>query len=523
MAIADLILRETVFPPLTTKGSELDYSEHDANIIEIYNQFVSLISGGGLTPYAPATPYTGLVYVSHNGNIWKHVGVGTSTGVTPGTNPAVWMITSIGELVHQQNTDQALDLGGAFEVAVADIYDIVMNQVISITGSGFATLVLGRDLKPNRWYEINDFATATSLYIHSIGGEFFDPKGVVVRSTPEYSAINKGLWSRSGTYVLNDYVWWDGYVYRNQTGAFTTSSPDSDGTNWILQSPTGARYESRTFSCGILFDGVNLAINWAWDERYDNRYGYLPFVFFGMGLLGPDANRNEACTNSSIEGAGRIEGIVNGNKLTNSNFVFDVGGIMPGGGLSNNILHGSDLSCAGEMLAEVVGNNLTNCELLFIDGLDAGNDFVNNRVLFAGKTSLRVRASDRSYTDLDINFHGSNAEDVIDVSGLSEVDLELNGYPDIFGVIVLTSSNANETINRIKNGARIFPLIIKIASGLAVDFAIVGYGGVGADGDIIGNAGVPITLDGDKGEYMVISPIAVGGFDIWQVTSVVKN
>lgn len=522
MALSDLILRETSFPPLTTKGAELNYSEHDANIIEIYTQLASLASGGGLTPWSAGTTYSGTVYVSHNGNIWKYVSGSPSSGVEPGTNPAVWLITSVGEFIHAQNTDQYLDQGGVNEVSAADLFDIVTNQVIDIDTATFTSLYASRNLKPNRIYAINDFQTSATLFIRSIGGDYISGTGWFSKRVP--SAANPP-WNKDVFNAINSYVSWDGFVYRKITGAATTVTPDSDGTNWSMQSPSGSRYELRTFECGVMFDGATLGINWLRDEKYDNLYGWSAGLYFGVGILFTDASniRNRADSVSDITQLSRISGIVNANTFVNSSIGFESGGNIPGGGFSSNYLMGSEIVAQETINSEISGNTLLNVELSFPDGLAVGCDFQQNRIYFAGKTIIRVRGNDRPLSAIDIDNHGSNAEDTIDITGVTILDLESNGYPDMFGKIILSSSNSNENLDKVSNGARLFPIVIKPSDTLTVDVTVVGGGSVSSNDVIVGNNGAGFSLVGSKSEYMVLKPVVINGYNVYQVETLIKN
>lgn len=105
----------------TNLNRELTWAEGDQNMEWIINRFNSIIQNTGIVPYDSGTTYTGTRYVSYNQNIWKHIGVGSDTGITPGTDGAVWQLSSIGEVIHAQNTDQYLDFGGVNQVSAADI------------------------------------------------------------------------------------------------------------------------------------------------------------------------------------------------------------------------------------------------------------------------------------------------------------------------------------------------------------------------------------------------------------------
>ena len=72
MSKEDILLRETVNPPLATKGSPLDFTELDANFITIYNQFVLLSQSSQVPAYDNAFTYIQGKYVSFNSQLRPH-------------------------------------------------------------------------------------------------------------------------------------------------------------------------------------------------------------------------------------------------------------------------------------------------------------------------------------------------------------------------------------------------------------------------------------------------------------------
>lgn len=125
MALTDIKLRTTTHSPLQNKGSKLTWAELDRNIYELADAIIAINSGAGLTPYNAGTTYTGgdTYYVSYNGNIYKFISATDKTGITPGTDGAVWELTSLGALSHQQNSDTKLGLNTDYEITSRTIYE----------------------------------------------------------------------------------------------------------------------------------------------------------------------------------------------------------------------------------------------------------------------------------------------------------------------------------------------------------------------------------------------------------------
>ncbi len=107
MSKEDILLRETINPPLTTKGSEFLYSDLDANWIEIYNQFVLLSQSSQVAAYSNLIEYSIDEYVSYNSQLWRMINAIPQTNVTPGTDPLTWLAVYASDMV------QAPVIGGA--------------------------------------------------------------------------------------------------------------------------------------------------------------------------------------------------------------------------------------------------------------------------------------------------------------------------------------------------------------------------------------------------------------------------
>jgi hypothetical protein len=126
MSKEDILLRETINPPLTTKGSEFLYSDLDANWIEIYNQFVLLSQSSQVAVYSAAIEYSIDEYVSYNSQSWKMINGTPQTNITPGTDPLTWLSVYATDMV------QAPVIGGA-TILMKEI-DITSAQLLTLNG-----------------------------------------------------------------------------------------------------------------------------------------------------------------------------------------------------------------------------------------------------------------------------------------------------------------------------------------------------------------------------------------------------
>lgn len=115
----------------------------------------ALVGGSGtassnFSPYDDGFTYLGgtVYYVSYASKIYKFISGTDQTGVTPGSDAAVWEIASASEFTHQQGTDTTLDEGGANEITAAAIKSFVdsfENPILDKTD--FLGKLLGNDAK----------------------------------------------------------------------------------------------------------------------------------------------------------------------------------------------------------------------------------------------------------------------------------------------------------------------------------------------------------------------------------------
>jgi hypothetical protein len=84
-----MVLRQEVYPPMTTKNAELTFTEWDDRVIDIYRVIQDVVNGDNVDAYNPATTYDGtssdvyLKFVGYNSRIWQAVFAGTFSGETP--------------------------------------------------------------------------------------------------------------------------------------------------------------------------------------------------------------------------------------------------------------------------------------------------------------------------------------------------------------------------------------------------------------------------------------------------------
>ena len=114
-------------PRFNTLHREFEWGELDQNFISLLN----LIEASGTFPsivaYDPTFQYqpgSAPAYVSHGGNIFENIAITPHTGITPGTNEAIWRHVFVSSLIHEQNTDFRLSNHSATIQAISGTVDL---------------------------------------------------------------------------------------------------------------------------------------------------------------------------------------------------------------------------------------------------------------------------------------------------------------------------------------------------------------------------------------------------------------
>lgn len=159
--------------------------------------------------------------------------------------------------------------------------------------------------------------------------------------------------------------------------------------------------------------------------------------------------------------------------------------------IDSNILYGE------------ISNKITN-----------GNVIVNNYL--TGFTWTNAESLPGSFESNFFGYGRSSISATADATGVTAIDLA--AYSNA-GTINITSTNATESIDTITNPPTAFPFILRPAAGLTLTITGTAYSGIAA-GQIALKA-TDYTLDGDKGEYIVleIDPLGTGALIEKQVVN----
>lgn len=164
--------RETNITGATNLNRELTWGEGDENMGWIISQFNALVQNTGLEAYNSGTTYSGTRYVSYSQNIYKHISSTPTTGVTPGTDGTKWQLTSIGQLVHAQGSDEYLAQGTDHEVSAQDLFDLLnsVGGITTITSSQAVTMIEAAAVVVGRLYLITTVGANEDEFI-AIGAD----------------------------------------------------------------------------------------------------------------------------------------------------------------------------------------------------------------------------------------------------------------------------------------------------------------------------------------------------------------
>lgn len=137
----NIILRELINSPLTTKGDFLTNEDFDNNNINIYNDLVALCNTSGVIAFDEFETYddTVLNYSTYGGRLYEYVNASPSIGVTPSTDTSYWLEVFPAILAHKRNADTVLNEGGADEVTAAEIRAFIDAGLTTTTNLAITT------------------------------------------------------------------------------------------------------------------------------------------------------------------------------------------------------------------------------------------------------------------------------------------------------------------------------------------------------------------------------------------------
>ena len=517
MAIQDIILRSTTNPPLTNKGSELTYTELDTNFIEIYDYLTSMNAGGTLTPWSISTTYTGTTYVSYSGNIYKLL-VASSLGEVPTSYPAVWQLTSIGELAHEVNKDTYLNKGGAYEVTAQELYGLVNEQTIVVTATDLENYANAGTLIPNRIYQIG--LSSPVYYFRSISNLKYSNVGWIRVKVPDVTQIVK--WSNIATYAVNFNVAYYSNVYKNLTGTNNPSiTPPFDSTNWQLNT-LGSLYTYELFSnCQMRIQGGTVEVNSCVD-RFNNTYGKGDFINKRFAYMDGNMKNNHCMANSGLNDLSLFAtGVVENNTFVNGSvFTNSIGGVLSGllAKVRNNHFNNGIIVSSDNIMGDIINVTLINVSLSLLNGWNSSYSIKDLYVQFDYQQSINIPPNHTNNISGSVTKDGSSVVGTYDITGTGTIlDLDgMSGQADIVGVWLLSMTSASETIDTIVRVCNLFPIQLRpISNATTLTINLTDVSSISTDGQVIGDV-ASVTLYGEL-DYAILEPVQLSGYNIWRL------
>jgi hypothetical protein len=141
-----MVLRQEVYPPMTTKNAELTFTEWDDRVIDIYRVIQDVVNGDNVDAYNPATTYDGtssdvyLKFVGYNSRIWQAVFAGTFSGETPAEG-IYWTQVTLAQML--PNVLKLAEIGSGTGISVRVYNDDwpSVDVLAAVTGSPETLLI----------------------------------------------------------------------------------------------------------------------------------------------------------------------------------------------------------------------------------------------------------------------------------------------------------------------------------------------------------------------------------------------
>jgi hypothetical protein len=370
------------------------------------------------------------------------------------------------------------------------------------------------------------------VYIQALTTSEFNKEAIRIMAVPSTYAIAtsyKGVWNANNTFLADDIVIWGAKYWSNLTGSTGSSLTDGtlDSTNWSLINKTNEEYVDKQFS--VLYDFDN---DW-FESQTDNNNNKIGVSFQYRGMISHNAcditdwnysNDISFYNNSSLHGIfNNISTNITNNNITQQNIsnniaddisdnnctsirnnisslisenqtsdimdnIVDViyGNYNIDGTISENVVDFIYLNSNNGSIDSNTGNTINNNKndgSIFLNEVLTSISSNSNIGSISYNITPNSIENNTSALNTIISISGANSRVVknffynsasgnyfeIDITGLSEVNLTtIQNYAKN---ILLTSSNATETITAVSNAGTILPnILINVMSGLSVRF-----------------------------------------------------
>jgi hypothetical protein len=369
------------------------------------------------------------------------------------------------------------------------------------------------------------------VYIQSLTTSTFNKKAIRVMAVPSTYAISspyQGVWSLNNTYSIGDIVIWGAKYWVSLTGNTGTATTEGilESIDWTLTTKTDNSYIDRQFS--VLYDFDN---DW-FESQIDNNnnkvgvsFQYLPITYhnccdvtdwnysndiafynnkalngiFNNSLVNNITNNNitQNISNNVAAAISNNNCTIISNNISNmisENTTFDItnntvdviySNLNVDGDISGNtvdyIYFNSNTGSISNNVGNTIHNNknyggiFSNEVLTAISGNSNKGSISYNIIPGSIENNTNVLNGITSITGINSrvikNFLYNSARNYfeIDITGSSEVNLiSVQNY---LKNILLTSSNATETITAVSNvGTNLLNVLLNVDDGLSVRF-----------------------------------------------------
>ena len=313
------------------------------------------------------------------------------------------------------------------------------------------------------------------------------------------------------TAVNGDVVIWDCLHYQvTDDAAFAGTDPAATPLAYTLLPKATANVGYVQEVDEIEFDFPNDWLQYRADKR-GNRLLYTSFDEAGFGFTALNLFQwgNDAWIYNVVFGGWidqlNFAGTIDGNILEKYGVIESNTGV--GGSITANQI-GSNCSISNNDLdaAYISGNVLYGNTGIAQLILTTGEVFGFN-ILSSGGGGYPTTGTNQRYSAVIGN---NTFESSYDITGLTTLNVNLTKET---GILILTSSNATETINLITNALTTIPLTLRPAAGLTLTVTFTAVGSLAANGEIVGPT-ANIVLVGDNGDQLTLQAATIGGFNV---------
>lgn len=499
-------------------GTDAQFSAKESDIVQIDDNFSNIV-------------------VSRSGDKLRQFGINALTQIVTPTNSL--SLTALSDVVNSSGVKGVQD-------KIIEVYEWLVAYVFKAcccddgggvpiyqtnTYAGWDVIRLANALPAGSWIEVTAIPsqpdTTMVLFCTSSNEIGLGGKGTFLNADWQAVGDYTGVVGVTGiafgtqlfqwyagieaTAVNGDVVIWDCLHYQvTDDAAFAGTDPAATPLAYTLLPKATANVGYVQEVDEIEFDFPNDWLQYRADKR-GNRLLYTSFDEAGFGFTALNLFQwgNDAWIYNVVFGGWidqlNFAGTIDGNILEKYGVIESNTGV--GGSITANQI-GSYCSISNNDLdaAYISGNVLYGNTGIAQLILTTGEVFGFN-ILSSGGGGYPTTGTNQRYSAVIGN---NTFESSYDITGLTTLNVNLTKET---GILILTSSNATETINLITNALTTIPLTLRPAAGLTLTVTFTAVGSLAANGEIVGPT-ANIVLVGDNGDQLTLQAATIGGFDV---------